>query len=125
MKRRYREWHKEARNTISLGKVASMSREERLKTALLACSRIRIMEYESLRQELKKRPLNVEGIRRHVEYRRLANLCQTITESRERELKLYEHNVKLQKWLCYLLDKLGEIIPPEQSLIIIDELLAM
>ncbi|KAK9910266.1 hypothetical protein M0R45_034234 [Rubus argutus] len=81
--------------------------------------------YESLRQELKKRPLNVERILRHAEYKRLADVYDELYETRARELKLYEQKAELQKWLCYLLDKVEEMIAPEQRLIIYDELLAL
>ncbi|KAK9910271.1 hypothetical protein M0R45_034239 [Rubus argutus] len=100
-KRRFRVWDEEAK--ANAGKLASMSWEELLKNVRLAS---RMKAYESLRQELKKRPLNVERILRLAEYKRLADVYDELYETRARELKLYEKNAELQKGLCYLLDKL-------------------
>lgn len=105
--------------------MASMSIEQVLEVGRRTSSSYRIQVNQLLIKEKKKRPLNVEQIRRLFDWRQIADLYLSRHELYVTVLTLHDKNAKLKKVICYMIKKVAEMIPPKQRLIIFEEALAM
>lgn len=123
--RRYRDWYEQRARNPLLEEMASMSIEEVLEVSRRTSSRYRIHVNQLLRKEMKKRPLNVEQIRRLFDWRQIADLYLSHHDLNVTVLRLLDKNAKLDKPLCYMIKKVGEMMPPNQRFIIFQESLAM